>query len=434
MQTLDINIVLKKLLPSRSDFNLGVVLIGLYFIFTFGSVQGLFPIVNALKLPYILIISTIFYAIYLVVKKRANLKDTTSKKYILLCLYVAIYAYFSTISDLDRPALIKLFIGYIAQYIVIVSTIRKPSTFILIIDVWLASILLSSYNGIFQHGLVWGNQWLNDENQLALLIATALPFAFVLFRETQNKLKKIFYLICMLTYVAVVVAAGNVSRGGVLAMSVVAVFGWLLYEHRLRNFMWIALAVTVVMFYAPPSFFSQMDTLQQGDKQGTAADRVYLWKVAINMFKDYPIIGVGPYNYPEYFDRYKMTVNSEDAQRYSDQTYRRVAHSTPIEWLAENGILGSFILLSLQFSIFKDWKMIFRKKIGISKIKKDNSKIAIYLNLGHASAISIVAFWFASMFITVTEYPFYWCLVPFFVAWRNIAQDAVIKAEHVENV
>lgn len=433
MPSFDVNNMLRKLFPAKSDFNLGLLLIGIYFLFTFGSLQGLFSFVTKLKLPFLLAVFTLLYAVYLVMKKRAVLDDATTKKYIFLCIYVVVYTYIATISKLEETALIKLFISYIAQYIIIVSTIKKPSSFVLLIDIWLVSILFSSYNGIFQNGLVWGNQWLNDENQLALMMATALPFAFILFRETKNKIKRIFYLVCILSYVAVVISAGNVSRGGVLAMSIVAIFGWLLYEHRLRNFIWTLIAVMIVLFYAPPTFFNQMDTLKHGDKEGTAADRVYLWKVGINMFKDYPILGVGPYNYPAYFDRYKVTVKSREEHAYSGKKFRRVAHSTPVEWLAENGIIGSFFLVMLQISIFKDWKKINKLKKRISKNVADKMNLTFYINLGHACAISIVAFWFASMFITVTEYPFYWCLPPFLVAWKNITLNISSSVEQATN-
>lgn len=432
MRSLRIDQFLTKPFATIKELNYGVFLVGTYFILTFGSFQGLFPIVSSLKLPFLITFLTIIYAIILVIKREFRFKDRTTKSYFLLGIFILVYTSLSTIDTEYRIQIIKLFVGYLAQYIVIVGSIKTPKRFILLIDIWIISIVFSCFHGIYQGGLVWGNQWLNDENQLSLVVATAAPFAFVLFREYISKIKKSFYLISMIFFLAVNVVAGNTSRGGVLALVIVAILLWLNQKNRFIIFIWICIAVIGIFLSAPKNFFDQMATLEEGGEQGTAADRIYLWKVGIEMFKVHPVLGVGPSNYPQYFDSFKNSVESEEPELYSDQRNLRVAHSTPITWIAETGIFGCIILLILQFSLYKDWKQVFKIRKTVPEDTREDS-LSLYLNLNHACGIAQVAFWFAALFLSVVEYPFYWCLIPFSVAWKNITTQYYVQETSSEN-
>jgi len=200
-------------------------------------------------------------------------------------------------------------------------------------------------------------------------------------------------------------------------MIVVTFLCWLLMRSKFRYFMIVSLTVILVFSFAPQKYFDEMKTLEQGIEEGTADDRIYLWGVAVDMFKNNLFLGVGPMNYSADFSEY------EKGNRYP-QGAMRVAHSTPVQWLAEMGIIGCFMLLSLQVALYKNWKMI-----SMLKNNKDNSpgKIdaEIYINISHACVISQVGFWFAASFLTLMSHPFYWCLIPFSEAWKNISLDAI---------
>ena len=402
--------VLSNLLPDLKDFNYGIVLIGLYYIFEFGSFQGLFPFISELKIPFIVSLLSVVYAIYIVVNKRAPLKSDVSKKYLLLCVFIIAYGIAVTTPDYVKWDLVDLFVIYFSQYIIIISCIKKPSQFILLVDIWLLAIMFSSFHGIMQGGLIWGNRWLKDENHISLVVATAIPFALIFYMMSKSKMKKLFYIVCLAFFVAVNIVAA--SRGGALAMVIVSFLCWLLMKNKMRYLVIIIIAVIMVVSYAPQKFFDEMQTLEQGTEEGTADDRIYLWGVALDMFEDHMLIGVGPMNYPVYFSDYEKGV------RYPLGQYR-VAHSTPVQWLAEMGLIGAFLLLLLQKALYKNWRMVSQlNKDGGSRLSKEES--ALFVNISHACMISQVGFWFAASFLTLMPYPFYWCLIPFSEAWKNI--------------
>lgn len=185
----NIRYLVERIFPKAGDFNLGIVLICAYIIAEFGSVVHLYIFLNhQLKIPFIISVSTILYALYLVITKKVDLKSGFAKIFIVVCLFIIIYAVMGTKLPEVRYGLLKLFAYYLSAYIVCIASIKHLAQYILVIDVWLASILFSSFHGIRQGGLVWGNKWFRDENEMALLVAMALPYAFVFLINHKSKI------------------------------------------------------------------------------------------------------------------------------------------------------------------------------------------------------------------------------------------------------
>jgi len=78
-------------------------------------------------------------------------------------------------------------------------------------------------------------------------------------------------------------------------------------------------------------------------------DRLNYWKSSINIFKESPILGVGPENFAFFFTKYKLPQSME----------AKHAHSLFFETLVENGIIGTILLFSFLFSVLSN---IFIKK------------------------------------------------------------------------
>ena len=88
-------------------------------------------------------------------------------------------------------------------------------------------------------------------------------------------------------------------------------------------------------------------------------DNIYikLYKSGLNVFKNYPFFGVGNKNY-----RIESCKDKKDIIKYDYQCTTH-PHQTYIEFLAEHGIVGTLILLSIFFYlIFKNLKIIILSK------------------------------------------------------------------------
>ena len=99
----------------------------------------------------------------------------------------------------------------------------------------------------------------------------------------------------------------------------------------------------------------------------------------------------------------------------------KVAHSTPIEWIAETGILGSLILSLMFLSIHSNWK-----NLHLS-CKSDPYESIQYIKAhNNATIISMIGFWTGALFVSVLFWPFFWTLVLFNEMGNNVHSQTFI--------
>ena len=412
---------LKKTFPEIKNINFGMVLLIAYILFVFAALQGILGFVNNAKLPLVLAIISLCYASYLLISGRVDFAENTTKIFIFLVLFLVCDGLFRSSNPKNLEATVKIFLQVLSNYLIMIACVKKPAQFVMLIDVWLASIIFSCFHAIMQGGKIWGNMWLKDENHISLIAAYAIPFAVVLLFSTQSRFKKICYIIALFFYITVVCVAA--SRGGALAMIGVGFCWWLTEKNKIRNLLVAVLATVLIFCFAPPKFFAEMDTLKQGTEEGTAGERIYLWGIAWKMFKDHPIFGVGQYNYVDYVIQYD--VEKRYYHRYFDKGMKKVAHSTPVQWLAESGIVGAAILIYLQMCMYKNWRIIDNELAQNPRRSIPEDELAVYRNINHACAISQVGFWIAASFLTLIPYPFYWILIPFSETWKDLFLDRI---------
>ena len=415
------------------DINFGIVLIGSYIFLDFGAVQSLYEFVKPLQLPFIVASLSAIYALYLVVSGKIDFKKNTTKALIILSGFIIIDSQLRTVFEGGARTNLLAFIQYLSNYFIITACIKKPFQFVLIMDIFLISIIHSSFHSIMQGGKIYGNFLLRDENHIAIIAAYAIPFAFILFLTYQSKLKKFCYAFCLFLYVTANCVAA--SRGGVLGMCVGVFLLWCLSPNKKRDLFIVFITAILIISFAPQNFFNEMDSLKQGTKEGTADDRVYLWGLAWDMFLDNPVIGVGQYNYSIFY------INYDRQQRYHYRHFEegrpKVAHSTPMQWLAESGIIGAIFLLFLQVCLYKNWRLTNYKikKIPITNDKILEKNIFLLQGLNNACGIAQIVYWFTALFLTLTPYPFYWILIGFSESWKNIVinyaknYEKLIKSE-----
>jgi O-antigen ligase len=304
------------------------------------------------------------------------------------------------------------------NYLLIISVVKKPHQYTLLIDVWLLAIAHSCFHAFMQGGKIWGSQWLKDENQISAMLVTAIPFAFFMLISNESKLKKCFYAGCLTSFTAVIIL--SFSRGGFVALLTVAFFCWLATERKLLSIIIISAATVCILYMAPPDFFDEMETIKEGTEESTAGARIYQWRLATQMFIDHPIVGIGPLNYPHKFSEYdQVNENKYFIGR------KLVLHSTPFTFLSETGLFGTAMIIFLQILLFHNWRITtsFDQNIGNRKDTR------IFIALGHASAISLIGFWVASIFLHLVPFPFYWILVPFSESVKRLKIQYVLNIE-----
>ena len=118
----------------------------------------------------------------------------------------------------------------------------------------------------------------------------------------------------------------------------------------------VSFLVVSALFISSPSFTKQMRHsygLLSGNAQvidRASNHRLALWDVGLNIFKDNPILGIGPRGYRYDFRKYADPENFWIENFDSVQTH---PHLMSLEILVETGIIGLLMYLFALFLIFR---------------------------------------------------------------------------------
>jgi O-antigen ligase len=162
-----------------------------------------------------------------------------------------------------------------------------------------------------------------ESNFFALSLAVLVPFC--LYMIGQGGRRAWLGVIGVLVLLAGDLAAQ--SRGGALAIGFsIVVMGFASKQPRMR-----AAAIALIVAAVPllVVFSAQVSESTGRDVSGRATEN----QVALHMFLDHPLTGVGPDQYPFYYRDYTR-------QYGNDPRYQREPHSLPLQVAAEQGIVG----------------------------------------------------------------------------------------------
>lgn len=236
-------------------------------------------------------------------------------------------------------------------------------------------------------------------NSLGTALVMTLPFLF--YKLTSGKKwERILSLLAIPLWLVSIIAIS--SRGVFLGLLVVFFLMVIVSKRKFAVTVLVLFAVIFFFAQATPFFWGRMDKIVNYRGDASAETRLKLWKAGIQMYRDYPMAGVGPNNFRYLSPTYTgLTFQSPEGGGF-------IAHNTYIELLAETGIQG------LIFYVFA----IFATLLGVMKIKKSSIKnsIAIYdkseiILFSNVFIIAIIAFSIRSITgTTIRQDVFYWFL------------------------
>lgn len=201
-------------------------------------------------------------------------------------------------------------------------------------------------------GRVSWNNIFSNPNDLAALVLFPLGLAAALYFTERQK----WVRLCAVAGIAILplVIFMTQSRAGILAMgAMVILFVIVQGKGRGKSIMALAGAGLVVTLFSPASVWSRLSGLtsaaESGDAQkaaddGSAAQRVEIMKVAVEVVKEFPVTGVGWGAYPN-ANSYIARKSKFSATAQGD----RDAHNTYLTVAAETGVVGLMLWLGTIF-------------------------------------------------------------------------------------
>lgn len=152
----------------------------------------------------------------------------------------------------------------------------------------------------------------------------------------------------------------NGTRGAWIAVAIISGILLLYYMFRnKRNFIVgiILIALCGGILVNNAAFMHRLSTITNNKYQSNS-ERLLMWNSAWNMFKDYPVFGVG---LGQYKDRYQQKYISPKAKEPNLEH----AHNNFMQMLAENGIVGfvGFVTMFLYFVVRNLRKFLTKRNI-----------------------------------------------------------------------
>ena len=283
--------------------------------------------------------------------------------------------------------------------------------------VWMIVVSLGFYGvkgGVFtilgggvSHVLGPPASFIADNNALALALCMTLPFMRYLQLHSSWKFVRLALAAGMLlTGVAVL---GTYSRGGLLALAIVA--GALFLKSRGR--LAIVLIVIAVGFAAyhfmPPQWAQRMGTLQDAKQTDSGETRIQSYKFAANVALHRPLRGGG-------FNVYQS--NSMWQKYGPEDATPRAIHSIYFRVLGEQGFPGLLLFLGL---LFVSWRTC-------SRVRKQTRQIPEKkwaFDLASMLQVSLVAFMAGGAFLPMTYFD---------LTYQLMALSAILAAYALQDV
>ena len=219
----------------------------------------------------------------------------------------------------------------------------------------------------------------------ATYLVFALFYAAYLLITRINTDKKLIYTeflvgLLILFFVFFWLAA---TRGGFIGLlvGVVAAAGYFAYRHKswrkwfLAGIVIMLLVISLLVYFKEASFVKSLPGSRLFDisfSAETFQHRTIMWKIALDGWKERPLLGWGPENYLKIFDKHFNIEYFIPAAGFGAWFDR--AHSVYFDYLAETGILGLLSYLSI-FIVFY-WQLLSKTRINAE------------INISHQSSVS----------------------------------------------
>ncbi len=263
---------------------------------------------------------------------------------------------------------IKALLLYFALGIVTLAEVRSPRHMIPIL-----ALLCLQYGWWFLHGGLHGAvPWhpiLGNEDSFGPLMV--MGFAWTLHyglaaRRGTNERRAAF----LLAVASVVGLAASFTRGATLAAGLVAVLIWLRSDRKGAVALAIAagvitLTVAADTFFAEGAFWAEIQSsFDEGFDHGTGQDRWILWMTAVDVFKHRPVVGVGLNNFGIYaFENLDIEMLAGWYGQTPGAMWGRSTHSIYFQILSETGLVGTFAVLWMMVSFFRNHSHLRSKRI-----------------------------------------------------------------------
>jgi len=303
-----------------------------------------------------------------------------------------------------KKSLLFLFdFGKVFIFIFLISNhLTDENHFATIVHVIMLSAFALAFSAIIgntvQVGRIGGGSTY-DANDLAMIMVIALPIAIVEIMRSGPRIWKIFCLIGGISCLATIIATQ--SRGGLLGLAVIAVMFFFMKGIPIpKGKVLIVLGVLGggFLLILTSEYKERIQTIFEeriSDMQA-GSGRVLIWRRALVIARDNPVLGVGPDSFMTAYGDYLSN------QKFPQSLYEDIdwpgwqtAHNSYLLVLTELGVPGFLVYLAIIIRSFRNLNRFTKRSIS-NDLSTDVRLLATGLK------VSLSAFLVCAFFLTQT--------------------------------
>ena len=356
--------------PVRSGWkpDLLVVCVAIYIATAVGRLHEVFPVLGYFKPT--LLSAGLALGLYLLDRSRMRAPGRLLSPIATYVIGLVVWGALTVPGALNQGAAFHGWLDLawsIVMCLVVAGSVRRTADIERLVLIYFA--VTAVYVGVvlsrFQLGAEsWrlGRLYYYDANDLATLIATALPLGLHCFLVHRRPVERVLAGIGLAILAVGLIRSG--SRGGFLACLAVTAFVLLRVTTIPARSRLIGVAVILlfVLGTASDKYWAQMQTIihPHEDYNLTAEEgRIQVWERGLGYMTSYPVFGVGVRNFPVA----EGTISPQARRQERGLPVRwGAAHNTYIQIGAELGIPGLLLFLGLLWSTFAALRRAARRR------------------------------------------------------------------------
>lgn len=292
------------------------------------------------------------WIIMMVIKKEVKIPSTPLDLPIIFFWLISFIAIAFSVKPLTSITMLQKLPYFFLPYLM-VNNIKDEKKLLMLLQLLVISTTITASFGIFNYlnGAARayssiGNHYILEINTLAAFLLMIFPFAIVLLIY-----KKSLWLKTINGFMAIIIMSSIIltySRSTYLGMAGIAIIGF--FVKKIRYMSLALLCLMIILFLSSTEFHSKIKNMSCDGQE-----RLYMWQIGWQIFKDHPLTGVGPYcieiEYPKYMNSYAK----------SKWRIWNSLHNNFIQEMATKGIGGLISFLYLLGAYFLTCATAYKK-------------------------------------------------------------------------
>jgi uncharacterized membrane protein len=374
----------------------------------------MYPAINIIPWMQILIILWLFTV--MLEGKFFSVKNTVNKAVNVLFIVILLSSALAISPNIAFSNLKHIILLILSYYLIIYSITDGKQYFIFILFYLLINFKLSHFAFIKwvargfeyeKYGAVVGMAWLRNPGELAIQMCIAFAISTYFLISVWPYIhwfKKLILISVPVTCFGSVIASG--SRGAFIGLAFVLLGMWFFSKKKIFGAIVLTLVIVSTLFLMAERDMERLHNIGT-ETDSTAHNRLERWAKGLEMVKNYPVFGVGYFNW------------SEADEKMFDGS-GALSHNIFIECASELGITGLFIFLLLIWLTLKNnWET---RKIAVDNSMEQNK---MYYNMAKALDLSLLAYLVTGFFVTVFYYPYFWINLGMTVSLNNVVKHQI---------